>query len=287
VTDPSTGLEWTDDAVTVAGRWTYVWGAKRRPFVHPLTTPAGHVLSVEAPEDHPWHHGLWFTIKYLDEDNFWEEMPPYGVLRHTERPEVTEGDDGSMALSGTLRWTRPDRETLALTERRTLTHVPLDDVAGDGAYAIDLDTTLVPEAALRLERTEYTTWGGYGGFTLRGSADLVDTRLLLPDGTTHERLVGVPGEWCDLSGTVGGEPAGLALFDHPENRRFPTPFYASTFNGYGEGAWTNFFNAAFLFHEGMDLDAGEELRIRHRAVVHDGHWPTERLQAAWQTWATA
>ena len=114
--------------------------------------------------------------------------------------------------------------------------------------------------------------------------------LVDPDGTTHDRLVGVESPWCDLAGTAtadGAEaPVGLALFDHPANRRFPTPFYASTWDGYGEGAWTNFFNAAFLFHEGMDLAADEPLRVRHRTVVHDGHWPTDRLQAEWERWAT-
>lgn len=275
-------LAWSDDAVVVAGRWTYQWGDRKRPFIHPVTTPAGHVLSREAPEDHPWHHGLWFTIKFVDDDNFWEEMPPYGVLRHDGRPEATVGADGRIELAGTLTWTRGDRHTVALVEHRRLTHVPLLD---EDAYAIDLDTTLVASADLRLDRTEYTTWGGYGGLTLRGSAELVDTRLLLADGSEHDRLVGVASPWCDLSGTVDGDPAGLALFDHPGNERFPTPFYASTFDGYGEGAWTNFFNAAFLFHDGLDLAEGERLRLRHRALVHDGTWSTDRLRAAWADWA--
>ena len=268
-------------------QWTYVWDDRKRPFIHPVTTPAGHVLSREAPDDHPWHHGLWFTIKFVDGDNFWEEMAPYGVLRHQGQLERTEGPHGQFTLAGTLHWTRPDRVTVALVEHRRLRHIPL----GPNAYAVDFDTTLVPATAVRLDRTEYTTWGGYGGLTLRGAAELVDTRLLLPDGSTHDRLVGQPAAWCDLSGTVtaGGAsaPAGLAMFDHPGNRRHPVPFYASTFNGYGEGAWTNFFNAAFLFHDGMDLAAGEELRIRHRVVVHDGHWSASRLQEAWESWATS
>lgn len=284
-----TSVAWTDGDVTVAGLWTYHWGDRKRPYLHPVATPAGHVLTRNEPEDHPWHHGLWFTIKFVDGDNFWEEMPPYGVLRHDGAPEVTAGADGTVELAGRLTWTKADRETVALTEHRRITHVP---IAGgptdpDGAYAIDLDTTLVPAFDLRIERTEYTTWGGYGGLTLRGSADLVDTRLLLTDGSTHDRLVGVSSPWCDLTGTMSGTEAaaGLALFDHPSNPSFPTPFYASTFDGYGEGAWTNFFNAAFLFHDGLDLSAGEALRIRHRALVHDGSWSTERLRDAWATWA--
>ncbi|MCU1497509.1 MAG: hypothetical protein JWM47_1462 [Acidimicrobiales bacterium] len=290
--EPTT-VAWSDGDVTVADRWTYGWADRKRPHLHPVATPAGHVLTRDAPDDHPWHHGLWFTIKYLDGDNFWEEMPPYGVLRHQGRPEAAAGPDGTVSVAGEVHWTRPDRQTVALVQQVSLTHVPLPEgsapAAGEtGAYAIDLDTTLEATAPVRLDRTEYTTWGGYGGLTVRGTAELVDTRLLLPDGSAHGRLVGTPGRWCDLSGTVitGGAaaPAGLALFDHPANRRHPVPFYATTYDGYGEGDWTNFANAAFLWSGPMDLDAGEQLRIRHRTLVHDGHWSAERLDAAWDRW---
>lgn len=286
-----TGIERGELAVSVGGLWTYEWGARKRPFIHPLATPAGHVLTRNAPDDHPWHHGLWFTIKYLDEDNFWEEVAPYGVLRHDGEPRIdqpqTDGvADGTVRIEGSLTWTRPDRETVALVEQRTFTHVPLDD----DAYAIDLDTRLTPPAAVRLDRTEFTTWGGYGGLSFRGRPDFTDTRLLLADGTefSDERLLGVPSEWCDLTGTVDGATAGLALLDHPGNRRHPVPFYGSTkADSYGEEGWSNFLNAAFLWTEGLDLAAGEELRIRHRVIVHDGAWDRDRLAAAWQDWSAA
>jgi hypothetical protein len=42
--------------------WRYVYGGKPKPFFHPLTTAAGHLLSLFEPHDHPWHRGLWFTI---------------------------------------------------------------------------------------------------------------------------------------------------------------------------------------------------------------------------------
>ncbi len=271
-----------EGSVTVAGCWTYEWGARKRPYVHPLRTPAGHVLTRNAPDDHPWHHGLWFTIKFVDGDNFWEEMAPYGVLRHDGPPAVEAGEDGRVMVAGALTWTRPDRETVAIVEQRSLAHVPL----GDDAYAIDFDTTLVPGADTVLDRTPFTTWGGYGGLSLRGSGEWHDTRLLLADGSTHERVIGEPSAWCDITGEVGdsGAEAGIAVFDHPGNQRHPVPFYASTRAAtYGEG-WSNFLNAAFLFHEPLALAAGQPLRVRHRVVVHDGRWDVDRLAAAAAEW---
>jgi hypothetical protein len=282
------GIEWgADGTVTVAGRWTYHWGARKRPFVHPLTTPAGHVLTRDAPEDHPWHHGLWFTIKFVDDDNFWEEVAPYGVLRHDGPPDIDGPGDESAptTVSGTLTWTRPDRETVALTEHRSLTHVPIDA----DAYAIDVATTLTPTTDVRLDRTEFTTWGGYGGLALRGPGDLHDTRLLLDDGSEHERAIGVPSRWLDLSGTVGAggaeAEAGVAILDHPGNVRHPVPFYASTrADTYGDEGWSNFANAAFLWDGPLEVAAGAELALRYRVLVHDGRWDHARVGAEWHRW---
>ncbi len=267
-----------DGSVTVADRWTYAWAASRHPHLHPVRTPSGRVLTREAPDDHPWHHALWFTIKFVNGENFWEEYDAYGVLRHRAPPTVEPGADGRVTVRGTLDWVRPDRETVALVQELELTHVPL----GGDAYAIDLDTTLDPLTDVRLDRTPFTTWGGYGGLTFRGAEDLTDTRLLLDDGSVHDRVLGVPSRWLDVS----RHDAGIALLDHPENVRHPVPFYGSTrADTYGEG-WSNFVNAAFLWDDGMELGRDEVLRLRYRVVVHDGEWGHDRVDRAWRDWVS-
>ena len=250
------------------GPWSYVADHRRKPHVHPLATPAGHVLTTVEPDDHPWQRGLWYSIKYVDGDNFWEELDPYGVLRHVD--------------ADTVHWVRPDRETVAIVERRHLAHVDL----GDGAYAIDWDTTLLPPADVVLDRTEYTTWGGYGGLAFRGRSDWSGTRITLDDGGTHERVVASTSRWLDLTGTVGGAVAGVTFLDHPGNVRHPVPWYASTLAGpgYGDG-WANFVNAAFLFHEPLGVAGGGSLRTRYRIVVHDGPLDAARADGWWADWA--
>ncbi len=249
-------------------RWTYHRDHSRRPHVHPLRTPAGVTLTRDAPADHPWHHGLWFTIKYVNGENFWEEVDAYGVLRHVD--------------DKTVHWIRPDRRTVVMVDERTLTHVDLDD-----AYAIDWDITLTPRVDVVLDRTEFTTWGGYGGLALRGRADWTDTRLLLPDGTAHERLLGTTADWLDLSGTVEGSEAGVLLLDHPHNPRHPVPWYASTKSAtYGHDGWSNFVNAAFLWDRALTWPAGRSLAFRFRIVAHDGIWDKDRCAKEWARFTT-
>lgn len=264
-------VEVTDRDLTVDGRWTYVWSASRRPYIHPLRTPSGLVLTRDAPDDHPWHHGLWFTIKFVNGENFWEEYDEYGVLRHDGPPEVDVGTD-EVAVAGTLQWVRPDRATVVLDETRRFTHRRL----GADAYAIDVDVALTPRIDVVLDRTPFTTWGGYGGLTLRGNEKWADTRLLLADRSVHQQIHGRPARWCDLSSAAGG----VTIVDHPDNPRSPTPWYGSTqADTYGDG-WANFFNAAFLWDEPLDVAAGDALDLRYRVVVHDGEWDSERITAA-------
>jgi len=263
------------------GGWTYEWSARKRPFLHPVATPSGKVLTRNSPEDHPWHHGLWFTIKLVNEENFWEEHDAYGVLRHTAEPTLVDHHpDRDWEVSGELTWIRPDRETVVIDEHRVLSHHAL----GPDAYGIDVDTTITPRVDVLLDRTPFTTWGGYGGLSLRGRGDWTNTRLLLADGEERERALGEPSPWCDLSGTVDGGEGGVTFLDHPHNPRHPVPWYASTRAAtYGEEGWSNFLNAAFLWDEPLPVAAGEGLRFRYRVVVHDGTWGADRADDAWQT----
>jgi hypothetical protein len=262
--------------------WSMVWDAPR-PFVDPVLTPAGARLTVEAPADHPWHHALWFTIKFVNGENFWEEYGEFGTLRTRDVTELATG--GTRAI---IDWVRPDGATVALTETRTLTPITL----GDHAYAIDWAEELVPVADTELDRTPFTTWGGYGGLTLRGSPDWHDTKLLLPDGSVQDRLLGERAEWCALAGFAPGADGrdgacGVVIADHPANPRFPTPWYGSNrAETYGDG-WANFLNAAFLWEEPLSVDAGTPLRLRHLVIVHDGPLPAAEITEIVSDWTSS
>jgi hypothetical protein len=272
-----------DGAIVVdmdEGGFTYEWAARKRPFLHPVATPSGTVLTRNAPEDHPWHHGLWFTIKLVNDENFWEEYDAYGVLRHVEEPKISTIDGVTRwYITGELNWIRPDRETVIIVEHRSFATRRLDDTA----YAIDVSTTLTPRADVVLDRTPFTTWGGYGGLAFRGRGDWTDTRLLLDDGETRDRVLGDQSRWCDLSGSVDGGDAGVAILSHATSPRHPVPWYGSTkADTYGEDGWSNFLNAAFLWDGPLSVATDESLNLRYRVVVHDGVWDAERCEQAWQ-----
>lgn len=236
-----------------------------KPHLHPVHARNGRLLTRVSPADHPWQRALWFAIKYVNGENFWEE--PEG------QPFGEQVDAGG----GRIEW-RTHAGDVVIDEQRLIDRRELDR---DDAYALDWTTSLRPRVDVELERTPYTTWGGYGGLTLRGAGDWEDTRILLADGSVHRRPEGVPARWADLSSA----DAGITFLDHPANPGSPVPWYGATRSRvYGTDGWSNYLNAAFLFHGGMNLAAGEVLTLRYRMLVHDGVWDVDECQDAWEAW---
>lgn len=256
--------------------WRYVYAGKPKPFFHPVHTPAGFCITLFEPHDHFWHRGLWFTIKFINGENFWEEGEPFGTQRLPVAPSVTPISDGVIQIAHDSVWERPDGAGIVFNERRIITHRQLE---GD-AYALDWSISLTAQADLVLERTPFTTWGGYGGLTLRGNRNWQQTRLLFSDGSTSDRPIGHPALWADLAGTFDGGnkvTGGIAMFDHPENLRHPQPWYGATGAGH-------YFNAAFLFHEPLSVAKGQTLNLKYRVLIHDGMWDHDRLQVAYEAY---
>ncbi|HEV2528241.1 MAG TPA: PmoA family protein [Thermomicrobiales bacterium] len=246
-----------------------------KSFMHPVMTPRGVPMTLIEPFDHTWHRGLWFTVKFVDGDNFWEEREPFGrqVLNLTPTIGHPAGDAVSVTMH--IDWWMDGAQIPVLCERRTWTIRP-----GEDATVIDLDTDIIPTRDVTLDRTEYTTWGGYGGIAFRGSPSWHPDRRLLGDTVTEGRLLGEPGPWAAMDGPVDGgidRTAGIALFDHPNNANHPTPWYT------GSGAG-NFLNAAFLFHGPMTLAKGDTLRLRYRLLVHDERWEADSIARRYDAW---
>lgn len=239
--------------------WT-IDSSSPKPHVHPLVAPGGRVLTRSVTPDHPWQRGLWFSVKFVDDVNFWEEVDDFGVQRQTD--------------DHTIEWVRPD-DVIALTEERRIDEV--DD------HTLDWTTVLRADSDVVLDRTPYQGWGGYSGLALRCAGDWLDTRIAI-EGDEGPRVIGESSRWCDLS----GPDAGVTILDHPDNPRHPTPWYGDVHNElYFTDDPTNFVNAAFLFHEPMTLRAGTELRFRFRVTTHSGFdaWDAGTADAQWEAFA--
>lgn len=248
-----------------AGSVTYRYDAALpKACIHPLLTPQGRCLSGFEMSDHVWHRGLWFAIKFVNGTNFWEEKAPFGIQTSRAEPACALSSADAVRVSHAVEWAS-EATDVVLRETRAITIRFISEEIG----AIDWTTELHAAQDLTLDRTPYTTWGGYGGLAFRAARELHDARFLLPGGEVVAGLAGQPHEWVVMEAKVDGGPdrrVSLGIVDHPANPRSPSPWYCKSGNGF------TYLNPALLFHEPMKLDNGERLRLRYRVLYRDGLW---------------
>ncbi|MBC8327990.1 MAG: PmoA family protein [Planctomycetes bacterium] len=251
-------------------------------YFHPLALPGTPSLTVDAPADHVHHHGLWFSWKYINGVNYWENAPgrdrPAGrssieELKETLRP------DHSAGIGMRLLYLSPDGERM-LAETREL---EISAPAADGGYAIDWTSrfTALAETVL-LDRTPLPgepngqAWGGYAGLSVR-LAQLEERAAATAEGPVEfnpqERFRGRSRAF-DYHGRIGGAEVGISVLDHPENLHAPSPWYAI------RSADMSFFTPAVICYEPHPMRRGDGFTLRYRVLVHPGRWDPARLNQA-------
>lgn len=258
----------------------YDHGAERNHPYFSVVRPLNHdgVLTNTAPWDHRWHHGLWWSWKFINDVLFWEDHKEFGGARNglgrawvtDHRVDVAGGD---VLITEQLEWRVDVDNTTLLSETRTMrAHA---DESLDGAWAIDWDLEWTTLENVVLSATPYPQqwWGGYGGLNYRAARSLEAGEAILASGglagreSAHARAV----EWASFSGNVDGSgqddpehPAygGIAMLGHPSNRGHPAPLYVfSAADEFG------FLASAPLMHGSWTLAAGEKLRLRYRTLI--------------------
>ncbi|MBK8975830.1 MAG: PmoA family protein [Planctomycetes bacterium] len=276
--DHSLSLRRTDQEL-----WTLRFDpAQPHTFFHPLALPGCGPLTVDSPADHVWHHGLWFSWKYLNGVNYWEHERDTGRpagTTHFEPPTIVTADDGSATVGMLLTYAPKDAEPV-LRERRVL---HMSAPGPDGAFAIDWSahsTVLADE--LRFERTPLPgeprgqVFGGYAGLSLRlvnlDDRDVVAALDEQPEFNAQDRLrCRAPA--LEYHGRLGEREVGIAVLAHPANVNSPSPWYAI------RSPAMTFFTPAVICYEPLTLARGAELTLRYRILVHLGHWDADRLRA--------
>ncbi|HJV99636.1 MAG TPA: DUF6807 family protein [Arthrobacter sp.] len=148
-----------------------------RPYLHPVRTLGGTVVTDHQPLDHVWHLGVGVALQDVDGVNFWGGRtytraageyvwrPDHGTIVRTGQ-SVVEQSRADGRLEETLSWNGPDGAPL-LTEQRTWTWA----AAGTSAWRLTLDFALSPAGdhpvSLGSPGSNGRHQGGYGGFFWR------------------------------------------------------------------------------------------------------------------------
>ncbi|MGK0239619.1 MAG: hypothetical protein ACI92G_003097 [Candidatus Pelagisphaera sp.] len=166
-----------------------------RPFMHPIRTLAGDVLTNSRPSDHPWHNGLSMTLNNVNGMNFWggptytretgqyADYPNVGKQIHRDWKTGCHSEKSHSWIE-TLDWTGPNDEHV-FTETRTLTVTDIDTEIG--LWRLIWKSSLVNVLGEKLSINSYCSGeglegSGYTGLFLRMSRGYNK----IPEQTFHD-----------------------------------------------------------------------------------------------------
>ena len=260
-----------------------------KPYLHPLRTLSGAVVTDYRPNDHRWHKGLQLTASHLSGANLWGgnsyvhgegylALPErIGSMAHVAFDEVS-ADGDRVVVDERLTW-HPHSGELWAEERRRIEVHDVDPVGG--SWALTWTSAITNRRAEPLLFGSPTTAGrelaGYTGLFWRGPRAFRDGRITGPDGE-GPALMGTQAPWLAYSGEHDGVDGHATLvFAHaPENDHAGT-------QGAHPAHWfvrNEPFAAvapSWAFFEELELAPGDTLRRRYRVVVADGAWRREEI----------
>lgn len=271
-----------------------------KPYLAPLRSASGKVVTRGYPmeniagesQDHPHHRGLWFTHGAVNGYDFWaNEASQKGVGKGKGKITLIKvnkaaGGKSSGIIDATFQWSTDG--TPVLTESRKMIFY-----ADPKLRTIDFDMTLKAAQKVVFGDTKE------GTFAMRLAAELEEQqprriaepkrtgRMIASTGKETEKQVwGSRADWVDYSGTIGGEPLGIVIFDHPGNPRHPTYWHS---RGYGLFAANPFGVRDFERDKSKDgamtLEPGQSMRFRYRVIIHPGRTNVAEIGALYKKYA--
>lgn len=212
-----------------------------RPYLHPVRTLAGTVVTDHVPEDHVWHLGAGVALQDVDGINFWggrtytRDAGAY-VWRKDHGRIVTESAEHSEGhRREQLSWIGPDG-TPVLREQREWRW----SAVGHSTWKLTLDFTLDSATGrpvlLGSPGSNGRPQGGYGGFFWR-LPKIGDATIWTPDARGEDAVHGTVAPWLAWSGTFDagtatatpvtgvpglGRPATLVFLASPQA---PDPWF--------------------------------------------------------------
>jgi Methane oxygenase PmoA len=245
-----------------------------KPYLHPVRTLAGDVVTLFRPHDHVWHKGIAWSLPNVGEHNFWGgptylrdreyvQLDNNGSAVHRELTALSANGDRA-DLAHRLDWISQAGQRV-IEEQRAVSAVVLDDTT----WALVFDTAMTNVSGARLVFGSPTTNGrpnaGYGGLFWRGPRSFTRGIVQSSLGAGGDDLRGTRTEWLGFRGQHDetGRWSTIVMVDDADNPRHPPLWFTRS------EEFACLCPAPF-FDEEMPLPHEETLRFRYAVVVAAG-----------------
>lgn len=253
------------------------------PYLHPLRTLAGRIVSGHRPHDHRWHKGVAMTASHLSGQNFWGggtytpgapgggyvDLPNVGHQEHVGFASVR--DDGFTEM---LSWVTAGGQEW-ITERRSLSVTDVDPTGG--SWTLEFGTELRNVRGAELRFGSPAVFGRelahYSGFFWRGPRSFTGGRVLAAGGLEGAAVMGAVSPWLAYAGEhdeVDGHATLLFQAD-PADEEGGRPHW------FVRSEPVPMVNPTLAFRDERPLAPGAVLARRYRVTVADGAWDRDRI----------
>ena len=248
-----------------------------RPFFYPVMGAGGASMTRNWPmketpgedHDHVHHKGLWYTHGDVNGHDFWAEGKNSGKTVHEKFIEIKSGSKmGSIKSQNKL--VASDGKVVCTDERTVRIHNDASD------RILDFDITIhASHGAVTFGDTKEGTMAIRLAETMRvklpkgkpGEGHIINSEGVRDDATWGKRA-----KWCDYYGPVDGKVVGVAIFDHPQNPRYPTWWHVRDYGLFAANPFGihDFEKLSDKTKGNWVLPAGDSATFRYRIYFHQG-----------------
>jgi len=229
---------------------------EKYPFFFPVNGPSGAGVTSMRNGRYPHHSSLFFGCDRVNGGNYWQQGLERGRIV-SQGPEIAESRGRRIVITDRCVWERPEGRPIR-DERRIVLRAPSPEV-----YEIDFSITLEALEDVEILKTNHSL------FSVRMDPDLTPVfggELVNAEGAKGEKgTFGKRSPWVACHGPRGGKNEGLALFQHPSNPGYPSPWFT---RDYG------FLSPTPMFWpengKSTRLKKGVKLPLRYRVRVFTG-----------------
>ena len=270
------GLPDAGVAVYRDGRGT-IPSSTPRPYLHPVRTRNGVVVSAHHPADHDWHNGVGMVIPDVNGTNFWgggtyihgqgyQQLDDHGVI--VGEPPEQQGD----SFSQELQWIGHEG-SVELREQRSISWTAIDQQT----WKLIFESQLRADggATLASPGSKGRIGGGYGGFFWRFPA-CYDVEVYTAQARGEDEVHGSVAPWVAWSANFAAGPGlegpATIVIAAPGSAEAAEPWFVRVRNYPGIGS-------ALAWDGPTVLSPGTELNRRFDVAVADGRLTEEQTRA--------
>ncbi len=278
-------------AITIDGKLftNYIFKGWSKPICHPIIGPHQTPMTRNYPitkardgeaKDHPHHASLWYTHGSVNGISFWHNARNTGKIIHQKFTKKQTSTNG-VTLQTLNHWNDSKGKTICTDTTEIKFHKIKD------AFAIDYAVTIhASHGHVTFGDTKEGSMGIRTHPALRLKGKVAKGKAQNSEGHKNRDLWGKRAKWVDYWGPINGKTVGIAIFDHPQNPRYPTWWHARDYGLVAANAFgVHNFERKKRGTGDFKIKSGSSTTFKFRFLFHPGDVNSAKVAEHFEQWA--